>query len=366
MKQTVKFRNVIRLAGAYVACAIGSGFATGQEIMQFFTGQGIMSLAGTLVTTVIFAWCGARFMKHGFIHKLTTPESVLAFYAGKKAGKLLSVLIQIFLYSVFVIMISGAGATLSEFFGLPPMAGRIVIAGLALVTVAFGLSKAADILGGLGSVIIVFSLAIGGIGFLGNVGGLRLGAEMIPELGITVTKGGWLWSSVLYPGFNAIVVIFMSCCLGSGANSAKEASVGGALGGILFGLAILVMDLGLTANIGDVFDLSVPTLALAKAIAPSAAVIFSVIIICGIYTTAVPMLWSVVRAFAEDRTKKSVWIASVLTVIGLLLGMTDFKVLVNTVYPFSGYVGVGLLMITAIREIQDKIAAKRAASQGHS
>ena len=28
--------NVIKFAGAYVACAIGSGFATGQEILQFF------------------------------------------------------------------------------------------------------------------------------------------------------------------------------------------------------------------------------------------------------------------------------------------------------------------------------------------
>lgn len=359
MKENVNLKNVIRLAGAYVACAIGSGFATGQEIMQFFTGQGIMSLIGTIVTMIIFSWCGSRFMKHGYVHKLETPDSVLEFYVGKRAGKIISILIQIFLYSVYVIMVAGAGATLSEYFGLPPMAGRIIIAVLALITVALGLSKAADILGSLGSVIIVFALAVGGISFFAHIGGLKAAADLIPTLDITITKGGWLWSSVLYPGFNAIVVIFMSCCLGKSAGSAKEASLGGALGGILFGLAILVMNLGMMVNIQNVFNLSVPTLALAKQIAPFIAVIFSVIIICGIYTTAVPMLWGVVRTFAEDRTKKSVIIALVLTVVGLLLGMTDFKVLVNIIYPFSGYAGVALLIVTGIREIQDKIKAKK-------
>ena len=37
MENKVSMANVVKFAGAYVACAIGSGFATGQEIMQFFT-----------------------------------------------------------------------------------------------------------------------------------------------------------------------------------------------------------------------------------------------------------------------------------------------------------------------------------------
>ena len=59
----VSARNVMKFAGAYVACAIGSGFATGQEILQFFSGHGLASIAGTLVTTALFSWCGGMFMK---------------------------------------------------------------------------------------------------------------------------------------------------------------------------------------------------------------------------------------------------------------------------------------------------------------
>ena len=52
----IDYRNVIRIAGAYVAWVMGSGFATGQEILQFFTSYGYYSfillginLAGFLI-----------------------------------------------------------------------------------------------------------------------------------------------------------------------------------------------------------------------------------------------------------------------------------------------------------------------------
>ena len=87
MNNAVSIRNVIKLSGAFVACAIGSGFATGQEILQFFAGQGLMSIVGTFVTTVFFAWCGGMFMKHGFEHRLESPVKILEFYFGKKIRK---------------------------------------------------------------------------------------------------------------------------------------------------------------------------------------------------------------------------------------------------------------------------------------
>lgn len=44
MKQKVNGLNVIKYAGAYIAFIIGSGFATGQEIIQFYTSYGIWGI----------------------------------------------------------------------------------------------------------------------------------------------------------------------------------------------------------------------------------------------------------------------------------------------------------------------------------
>lgn len=354
MNNQVSFKNIMKFAGAYLACAIGSGFATGQEIMQFFTAQGMMSVFGTIVTTIIFAWAGGMLMKHGYEKQLETPEQIAKFYFGEKFGPAVEIILQAFLYGVYVIMIAGAGATISQYFGLNPVIGRVMMAVAAFITVILGLSKLTDILGKLGVLIITIALGIGIYSFLSNIGGLAESAKLIPTLDITKTQGGWLGSAILYPGFNGVVVLFLTCAMGKGARNSKEATWGGIIGGVLFGIAILFMNLGLFANISEIYTQAVPTLVLADKISPTLGLIFSVIICCGIYTTTVPMLWGVVRHFAEDGTKKAVLIALALTVLGLILGMSDFKVLVNTIYPISGYVGIILFCTVGWREVQLK------------
>ncbi|TDP53012.1 YkvI family membrane protein [Aminicella lysinilytica] len=354
MKEKVSIGNILKFSGAFVACAIGSGFATGQEIMQFFSAYGVMGIAGTAITTVIFAWVGGMFMKHGYEQQLREPGDIIPYYFGQRFGKLFQIILQVFLYGVFVIMIAGAGATLSEYFGLNPMVGRVGMALLAFFTVILGLTKVTDILGTLGTVIIIFAVGIGIYSLVANASNLSASLALIPTLEMTKTQGGWLVSGILYPAFNAVVVVILASSIGKSANSAREARLGGTIGGVLFGLAVMIMNLGIVANIGGLYTKAVPTLVIAQEFSPVFGVIFSVIICCGIYTTTVPMLWGVVRQFANDGTKKFVAMAFGLTVIGLILGMTDFKVLVNSIYPLSGYLGVIMFGFVMYRQYQRK------------
>ena len=359
MNGKVRIGQVIRLSGAFVACAIGSGFATGQEVLQFFTVYGKGGILGAIVNTVLFAFCGFAFMRQGYQYSLSDPRKVSEFYFGRKLGPAAEIIMQIFLYGVFVIMIAGASATLNEFFGIPPMVGRVLMAVIVFLTVILGLEKLSDVLGGLGPVIIVFALATGVYGIFS--GKLDFSAEtMQAASSIMPAASNWLFSSILYPGFNAVIVLFLSCGLGAKANNREEASWGGAIGGMLFGLAVLVMNLGLTAHIGEIAAKSVPTLVIAGKIFRVFAVVFTVIICCGIYTTAVPMLWGPVRHFAEDGTKKARLLALGLSLVGILLGMTDFKKLVNIIYPFSGYAGILLMVLTAVRLIRPAGSAVKA------
>ncbi|MEW6065637.1 MAG: hypothetical protein AB1538_10810, partial [Bacillota bacterium] len=50
---------LIRLVATYVGAVIGAGFASGQEILQFFILFGYQGLLGVLVATVLFAYLGA-------------------------------------------------------------------------------------------------------------------------------------------------------------------------------------------------------------------------------------------------------------------------------------------------------------------
>ena len=55
MGQQIDWKNVLKLSGAYMAYLIGSGFATGQEVMQFFASYGKAGIAGIVLSAILFA-----------------------------------------------------------------------------------------------------------------------------------------------------------------------------------------------------------------------------------------------------------------------------------------------------------------------
>ena len=51
-------KDTLRVAGVYVGTIIGAGFASGQEVLQFYTGYGWLGILGTLVTVVLYPLLG--------------------------------------------------------------------------------------------------------------------------------------------------------------------------------------------------------------------------------------------------------------------------------------------------------------------
>ena len=104
-------------------------------------------------------------------------------------------------------MIGGAGASLNQYFDIPNVIGRILMAVLCLGTVMLGLNKLVDIIGLIGPVIIVFSIVIGlGAIFL-NADGLMQVNEVLQGIEVSASCSNWAFSGALYTGYMAILVI---------------------------------------------------------------------------------------------------------------------------------------------------------------
>ncbi len=65
------------------------------------------------------------------------------------------------LFASVVIMISGAGATLKEYYGLNYYIGCAMMAILVLIAYIFGLNSIINIVGIIGPVIVFFSMIVG-------------------------------------------------------------------------------------------------------------------------------------------------------------------------------------------------------------
>lgn len=61
--EKVNWKRVLILAGAVIAFTIGSGFATGQEIIQYYTAYGMKSILVVLVFAIAFLYYNFNFAK---------------------------------------------------------------------------------------------------------------------------------------------------------------------------------------------------------------------------------------------------------------------------------------------------------------
>jgi len=351
--QTVSIKRVISFAGAFIAFLIGSGFATGQEIMQYFAAYGYLGILGGIVVFLLFLYVGVSFITVGYENKFPNGSDIYTYYCGDKLGKFYDYFSVLFIYMSFFVMIAGAGATLSQQYGLPISVGGVLIAILASITVVFGLGKIVDVIGKIGPVIVVMSITLGLVSIIRNPGGLAKAAEIIPSLNLMTASSNWFYAALSYVGFCMLWLAAFMSSMGATANSKKEAALGAIFGAAAFSLAIIIVTLGLMANIEGVAGSQIPSLILAGKIHPNVALVYSITVFAGIYTTAVPLLWTVTARIAKEKTNKFRTATVVLAVIGTIIGLKiPFDKLVNIVYVINGYVGILLLVLMVIKSIK--------------
>ena len=82
MKSKYNIKEIFKLAGTYISVCIGSGFATGQEIMQFFSAHGMISILSSTICMGIMAYCGASLLEIGNKRKLKSSNDIFTYLCG--------------------------------------------------------------------------------------------------------------------------------------------------------------------------------------------------------------------------------------------------------------------------------------------
>ena len=349
--ERTSFLRLATIAGAIIAFLIGSGFATGQEILQYFTSYGYWGVFGTgLLVLVLMTYVVIEFFVVGQAKKFEKPSRIFHYYCGRYLGTFFDFFSVVFVFLSFTVMVSGAGAVLEEHYGLSKYLGGIGLALAVGISVWFGLKSLVDVIGKIGPLIVVIAIGLGVAGILRNPEGIAEGQALIPGLELTQASSSWFMAGLSYVGFCMLWLAAFLTALGKTARSKKEAAAGGAMGAIAFSVACIVVGLGLLANILQVGGTEIPMLVLARDISPVLASGISVMILAGIYTTAVPLLWTVSSRFFPDNTPRFKYLTIVLAALGTVIGLVlPFSQMVNIVYVINGYVGVLLLVLMLVK-----------------
>lgn len=340
-----KFRQIIPFAGTTIAFFIGSGFATAQEILQYFAAYGGQFFLVIVFSMTIFVYTNWSFIQAGKNKAMVGAGGIFRYYCGRHIGAFYDVFSVIFIFLSYVVMCGGAGAAAAQQFALPAWTGVFTLAVLVTITVALGLDNLVQILGKLGPAIILFIMLIGIWTAVRDGGNIMEGIQMVQNGEVELIRVGknFFSSAVSYAGFVMLWFCTFMAEL-SAKNDADAVCDGMFLGAAAIAVTLAVVSLALLADIGQVADSEIPSIILAEKISPVFAAVFSLVTLCGIYTTGAPLLWTAAsRCFSEGSGKFRVATIALGLGGGAVALFLPYRNLVNIIYGINGYIGIALI-----------------------
>lgn len=334
-------KKSLKMGSAFIGIIVGAGFASGQEIMQYFTSFGILGIVIALISTVLFAYLGMNLTRLGSRMQKTSHKEVVYGISGNIMGRLVDYIIILTLFGVGVVMIAGAGSIFSQQFGWSPVLGSTIMTTLILMTIMLNVEKVIAIIGSITPFLILMVIGL-------TIYSLLTMDQPFSALDPIARKQlsavpNWFLSAINYASFNIAVGASMSIVMGSTEKDEKVAARGGLIGGLGLGILIILSHLAIFSKIDVVGNSEMPMLQIANDISPALGIFMSVILFGMIFNTGVSMLYAFAARFFQSGTSKFKIFVIIICTAAFGLSFVGFTELVNLFYPIVGYLGLFLV-----------------------
>ncbi|ALO40046.1 hypothetical protein UZ73_18310 [Alcaligenes faecalis] len=334
-------KNILGIAMAFVGVVVGAGFASGQEILQFFSSFGYWGLLGGVVSGLCFTILG---MAVGELSQVSVSHSFkegLYLICGPRLGVVVDIMITFFMYAIAVVMFAGGGSLMEQQWGVPAQYGSIAVMLITVLIVFLRVDRVMAFIGSVTPILVLMMIFL--CIYSWNTRDLPL--EELDVIAHTKPQGAghWLVGSLLYVSYNMVVGAPFLMIAGAQATSRRNALLGGLVGGLLLGFLIVLISAGVFGRIDTIGSAALPMLMLATEQSKLLGTIMSVVIFAMILTTSVGVLYSFSARIFTPNTRKFNIGTAIAGVLGLVGAKIGFINLVGTVYPFFGYLGFVLM-----------------------
>uniref|UniRef100_UPI0033407748 YkvI family membrane protein n=1 Tax=Castellaniella defragrans TaxID=75697 RepID=UPI0033407748 len=340
------FKEVSRIAGAFVGVIIGAGFASGQEILQFFASFGTIGLAGAVVSGLLFVLLAMVFSVMGQRLMARSHKEVINAVLGRHIGLVFDVLITFFLFAVTVVMLAGAGSLLQQWLGFPEVWGSMLATVAVVLIVCLDVRNVVTLIGAVTPFLMFMTVVVAGYVLVSP----HADHEVLEAAAAVQPRGAgqWLIAALLYVSYNLVAGMPFLVIMGGQVKQRSTAFWGGILGGLLLGVLMLLIAVAMYLRMDTIGGMPMPMLSIATQISPWLGHLMSLVIFGMILNTAVGMLYAFVARIlpaGTPRFRAGTVVAGVLAWAGSFVG---FIQLVGIVYPIYGYIGFVLMGLACV------------------
>ncbi|MFD0619991.1 hypothetical protein ACFQZR_21195 [Paenibacillus sp. GCM10027629] len=336
--------KVLQIAFTYIGTIVGAGFATGQEILQFFTQYGRFAPWTILIATVLFVWLGTKIMLIAHEIRANSYEDLNKHLFGQAAGKVISLFLMIVLICVNSVMLAGAGSLFVEHFNIHYQTGLL----LTLIATFFLLRKGMNAILTLNSIVVPLMLIFTCLIVLNTLDSPSANRwiTLIVDKSWTAT-----WAApFLYSAFNLAMAQAVLVPLGAQMPSRGVIRTGGILGGIGIGFMLLSGHFALSAYMPGITQFEIPMGKIAYQLGLFAQMVYLLLIFSEIFTTFVADVYGVTLQIQQRIRLSTPIITLLLMIISYLISQFGFSSLLSVLYPLFGLFSLVWLVMIVLKK----------------
>ncbi len=346
--------STFKVAGTYIGTVVGAGFATGQEVIQFFARFGIKGFYGLILTTLMFIVFGYIIMDLGRKLNSHSHLEIIKYSGGRLVGTVIDAIITFFLFGALTAMIAGTGALFTQQYQISAIWGNLLMAVLTAITVLTGIKGVINAI----SFVVPFLLtSVIGISLFSIIESPPVLSSVVVTAGESELITNWVIAAFLYTSYNTVVSVAILGPLGVEARDKKAIFNGAILGGLGLGIGSIMIYLALSGDVSNLIHMEVPMVHIAGKISVSIQIIYSIVLIAEIYTTAVGSLFGFASRFTTKSSspmRKKTFIIGT-TIVAFFASQLGFSNLVKYLYPVVGYAGMILLISLIYSQFRYKL-----------
>lgn len=327
-----------KIAATFVGTVVGAGFASGQELLQFFLSYGTVGFWGILLTGVLFAWLGSRLLTLGYRLQASGYHEIIRYLCGRRIAVYLDNLIALFLFGGLVIMLAGVGTVFRDFLSLPFSAGLGAISLAILATAWFGVKGIASVNLFITPFLLFFTVMTGVNSLKYHHMDFSL-LDIPPEPALQPAPH-WLLAALLYAAYNLVLGATVMGPLGKETPSAKVRLLGGSIGGGILAVLALFIGAVIALHHPEILDYEVPMLYVSSCQENWSHFAYAIAVLKSMYSSALASLFGCVTKL-QTAAGIPFRISLILVVAAsLCCSQFGFANLIGAIYPLFGYIAL--------------------------
>lgn len=348
-----EFKNIVKVASIYMATIIGAGFASGQEIVQFFSSYDEGGFFGIILAGILFSVIGCLVLGKVFRDRIRNYSEFIYPILGFTVGRIVEAAATIFMLCMFCIMVAGAGNIISEKLVLPYHYSVLIMSVICMLFIFTSIRGIVTL-----STVITPVLILG-IFFTGLY---IIIFRDVPVFNISGVFHGirynWFASAILYVGYNSIMSIMIMTGLLSYLKTSRTARLGGIIGGIMLCIVAFVLNIALYINYSGTASAQLPVLHILGKYNNFIGIFYAVLLWLAMLVSAVTSGYCFIDRVCS-RTGKGRFIITIIACASAIpLSAIGFSKLISFIYPIFGYLGLFLAAAVLLQGLREVIAEK--------